>query len=272
MERLRRSVIAGTWYPGEPAILKGEINDYLRHVPDEAMEGEIAGVVAPHAGYQYSGQVAAYAYKRLCGRAYDAVILIAPSHRVAFSGVSIYGDGAYETPLGKIPVDERLAQTLIKGSTIIRDYPAAHAQEHSVEIHLPFLQVALGRFAFVPLIMGSQDAETCRELSSVILKASSGRKVLVVGSTDLSHFHSYNEAIDLDSIVIGHIRNFDADGLLDSLSAGKVEACGGGPMAVTMLAAKKMGAKQAHLLKYANSGDVTGDKRSVVGYVSAVFC
>lgn len=271
MNRLRRSVIAGSWYPGDPSVLQRDIVAYLSHVPDINIESDIMGVVAPHAGYIYSGQVAAHAFKAIQGRPYDTVILIGPSHRVAFSGVSIYSRGAYETPLGEIPVDEHLARILMKGSNLITDLPAAHVQEHSLEIQLPFLQVVLGRFNLVPLVMGDQSSETCRELACLIHQASKDRNILIVGSSDLSHFHDYQKAKELDGIVLGHIRNFDTEGLLSSLEQDKAQACGGGPMAVTMLTSQKKGARHSQLLNYANSGDVTGDKRSVVGYASAVY-
>jgi len=271
MEKVRRSIIAGSWYPGEPSVLTSDITGYFNNVPDVEFEGDIVGLVAPHAGYMYSGQVAAYAYKLVCGRKYDAVILIGPSHRVAFSGVSIYSKGGYETPLGVVPVEEHLAADIKKGDKIIVEFPDAHAQEHSLEIHLPFLQIALGQFSFVPLVMGDQSPAVCGKLAEAIYQAVKDRNVLIVGSTDLSHFHNDKKARDLDGIVLDHIKNFDPEGLLNNLYLDKTEACGGGPMAVTMLVSKKMGAHHSQLLKYANSGDVTGDKKSVVGYTSAIY-
>jgi len=271
MKALRKSVIAGSWYPGEPSILKRDIEKYFAAVPDLDLTGEITGLVAPHAGYLYSGQVAAYAYKLIRGKKYDAVIVVGPSHRVAFHGVSIYRRGGYETPLGIVPIAEDLADDLKNNSGIIKDMPAAHSQEHSLEIQLPFLQVALGDFSFVPLVMGDQNAETCYDLAEAIYKAASKKKILIVGSSDLSHFHNYKAAQQLDAVVLKHLQHADAAGLQESMEKGLGEACGGGPMLVVMLAAKRMGAAQARLLKYANSGDVTGDKSSVVGYASAVY-
>jgi len=271
MEKVRRSIIAGSWYPGEPSVLTRDINGYFENVPDAEIEGDITGLIAPHAGYMYSGQIAAYAYKLVRGRKYDAVILIGPSHRVAFSGVSIYSSGAYETPLGIVPVEEQLAAEIKKGEKVVVEFPDAHAREHSLEIHLPFLQIALGPFSFVPLVMGDQSPAVCGKLAEAIYRAVRGRNVLMIGSTDLSHFHDDRKARDLDGIVLNHIRNFDPEGLLNNLYEDKTEACGGGPMAVTMLVSKKMGARHSRLLKYANSGDITGDKKSVVGYTSAVY-
>ncbi len=271
MKNLRKSAIAGSWYPGKSATLRQEIEKYFAYVPDLYLEGEIAGIVAPHAGYLYSGQVAAYAYKLIRGKKYDAVVIVGPSHHVAFPGVSVFSRGGYETPLGIVSISEDLAENIKNFSGIVKDIPVAHLQEHSLEIQLPFLQVALGDVPFVPLVMGDQKADTCYELAEAIYSALQDKKVLIVGSSDLSHFHNYNVASQMDAVALKHLQSGDAAGLLKSLNSDICEACGGGPMAVAMLVAKKMGAEKAQLLKYANSGDVTGDKSSVVGYAAAVY-
>jgi AmmeMemoRadiSam system protein B len=272
MNTLRKSVIAGSWYPGAPSILRRDIENYFNSVPDLELEGEVVGLIAPHAGYTYSGQVAANAYKFVRGKKYDAVIVVGPSHRVAFHGVSIFSTGGFETPLGIVSVAEELAKKIKNLSKTVVDIPEAHLQEHSVEIQLPFLQVALGDFSFIPLVMGDQGADTCQELAAAIYEATSDKKILIVGSSDLSHFYNYNIAKKMDSTVLEYLRNGDADSLLQSLENGTAEACGGGPMVVAMLVARMMNANKAHLLKYANSGDVTGDKSSVVGYAAVVYC
>jgi len=272
MNALRKSVIAGSWYPGAPSILRRDIENYFDLVPDLELEGEVVGLIAPHAGYIYSGQVAANVYKLIRGKKYDVVIVIGPSHRVAFHGVSIFSKGGYETPLGIVPVAEELAEKIKILSKTVVDIPEAHFQEHSVEIQLPFLQVALGDFSFIPLVMGDQNANTCQELAEAIYKASHGKKILIVGSSDLSHFYNYNMAKKMDAVVLRHLKDGDAVGLLANLENGSAEACGGGPIVVVMLVAHMMNANKAHLLKYANSGDVTGDKSSVVGYAAAVYC
>jgi AmmeMemoRadiSam system protein B len=271
MDALRKSVIAGSWYPGNPSVLKRDIDNFFNFVPDTELEGEVVAIIAPHAGYIYSGQVAAYAYKRVCGNNYDAVIVVGPSHRTAFSGVSIFTNGGYETPLGVVLVAEELAKDIKRNSKLVSDIPAAHLQEHSIEIQLPFLQYALGNFSFVPLVMGDQDESTCQELAQAIYDSARSKKILIVGSSDLSHFHGYNEATKLDGVALQYLKDSDASGLLDSLGSGTAEACGGGPMAVAMLVARKTGANSARVLKYANSGDVTGDKSSVVGYAAAIY-
>ncbi len=270
-KEVRRSILAGSWYPGRPETLRGDIETYFRNVPEREIPGRIVGLVAPHAGYAYSGQVAAHAYKLIRNTPYEKVIVISPSHRMHFDGVALWRGAGYETPLGVVPVDQDLAESLLQADGPVAEIPAAHAGEHSLEIQLPFLQVALGEFSFVPLVMGTQDERTCRRLAEVITGAVAGLRTLVVGSSDLSHFHSHSEAVRLDSVVLDHLKNFNPDGLLRDLARRSCEACGGGPAAATMMAARALGAEQAELLKYANSGDVTGDRREVVGYASAVF-
>ena len=270
--KIRKSALAGSWYPGDAGKLRADVEQYIRNVPETDLGGgEPIGLVAPHAGYMYSGQVAAYAYKQLINRFYDAVVLVGPSHRSRFRGVSVYPQGGYETPLGVMPVDEELAAGLLAEGDMIQALPEAHLSEHSLEIQLPFLQVALGQVPVVPLMMGDQSETVCRQLAGAIVRASAGRSVLVVGSSDLSHFHSYDAAVRLDRTAVNSISGMDASGLLGDVDRGACEACGGGPAAVAILASKAFGAERAVLLKYANSGDITGDRGSVVGYASIIF-
>jgi len=271
MDYIKKSLIAGSWYPGNPRILDKDINNYFDNVPDMTVSGQILGLVAPHAGYVYSGQVAAHAYKQVKGHTYDVVFVIGPSHRAFFRGISLFNQGGYETPLGIVNVHQVIADQLLEQNPMIALLPDVHLQEHSVEIQLPFLQVALGEFLFIPLIMGDQDYETCRVLANAIAKCSGNKKILIVGSSDLSHYHGYEQAIKMDARILDHLRKMDEDGLMKDLDRGIGEACGGGPAAVTMMVAKQLGADEATVLKYANSGDVTGDRSGVVGYAAAVF-
>ena len=268
---IRHSVIAGSWYPGNPRILKEAIENFFHNAAEQEVDGRIIGLVAPHAGYEYSGQTAAYAYKQIRGKKFDSVVAIGPSHRIYFHGVSVYDRGGFETPIGIVPVDMPLAQKIMAGSGMISYIPAAHLQEHSIEIQLPFLQVALGEFSFVPIAMGDQDQQTCETLADSIFTAVGDRNVLIVGSSDLSHFYTYDKAVKLDDVVLSHVAKMDGHGLLKALGNDACEACGGGPMAVTMIVSRKLSANASLVLKYANSGDVTGDRKSVVGYASAVF-
>jgi AmmeMemoRadiSam system protein B/AmmeMemoRadiSam system protein A len=270
-QQVRESVIAGSWYPGDPARLTKDIQGYLERVPEHKIGGEVTALIAPHAGYMYSGQVAAHAYKLLEKKAYDIVVIIAPSHRASFPGASVYPEGGYRTPLGTVPIAEDVTEALMNKSTLISSIPQAHAQEHSLEIQLPFLQVVLEDFHLVPIVMGQQDLPTCKEVSASIADAVKGKNALLIASTDLSHFHSYEQAVELDQVVIDHVDAFDPEGLSKALRRRQCEACGGGPVVTVMLAAQARGANKSEVLHYANSGDVTGDHSSVVGYMAAAL-
>ena len=270
-EDIRPPAVAGTFYTSDPEALSAQINDFISNVPSKTVPGKVIALISPHAGYVYSGQVAAYAYKLIKGLTFDTVVVIAPSHRTPFRGASIYSKGAYQIPLGLIPVDTKLAQQLIKQDPAISYVREAHTQEHSLEVQLPFLKVILGDFKLLPIVMGYCDFATCKAISETIYKELKNKNILIVASSDLSHFHPYNKAVDLDKTVINHVNNFDPEGLYNNISSGKCEACGATPMITTMLLAKKLGATNSERLFYANSGDVTGDKSGVVGYMSAVF-
>jgi len=271
VEKIRESVIAGTWYPGQPEILKREIDKYLGQVDVPALQGELVGLVSPHAGYRYSGAVAAYAYKLLEQQSFDRVLILAPSHRAYFRGASLYNLGGYSTPLGVVPLDREVVDGLMKHSSLIGHVPQAHAQEHSLEIQLPFLQVVLEDFRLTPIVMGDQSFEFCEQLAEAVAEACRGKKILLVASSDLSHYHPYHEAKRLDQIAVDRVAAFDPQGLSRHLRQGDCEACGGGPIMVLLLAAQKLGADGAQILHYANSGDVTGESREVVGYMSAAI-
>lgn len=273
-EPLRKAVIAGSWYSGRPAELRAQIDLFFDRVPPRQIPGDVVGLIAPHAGYAYSGEVAACAYKLIRGRTYDAVIVVGPSHRASFRGVSVFNRGGYETPLGIVPVHAELADGIAAArSGVVSVLLDAHMQEqNAIEIQLPFLQRALGQFHFVPLIMADQRAHTCEQLARAIVHAVGHRKVLLVASSDLSHDYAYDEAVRMDGIALRCMQEMDAPGLLMELAKGTTEACGGGPSAVVIMAARKLGADRAEILKYANSGDVVGDRRSrIVGYASVAF-
>ena len=270
---VREPAVSGMFYPDNPGILKKDIEEYLGKAVFDPIIGDIVGVVSPHAGYMYSGPVAAYGYKAIAGQEYDTVIVIAPSHKMYFEGVAVIDKGGYKTPLGIVEIDEIITGKILKNCTTVHRNVDAHAGEHSLEVQLPFLQIILKKFTLVPLIMGSQDLSTCEALSEGIYEAvkDSRRKILIVGSTDLSHYYSYAHAAGLDGIVTGHLDDFDVKGLAADLGKDKCEACGAGPMITVMMLSGKLGANQSKVLKYANSGDISGDNSSVVGYVSAVF-
>ena len=270
-EKIRESAIAGSWYPDHPATLKKQIEKYLDQVQAAPLEGSVVGLIAPHAGYLYSGGVAAHAYRTLLQQPFDRVLIVAPSHRAYFSGASIYRSGGYRTPLGVVPLDQELITCLFEDPSLFHYVARAETQEHSLEIQLPFLQVVLPAFQLTPILMGDQSPEACGKLANAIVEACAGHRVLLVASSDLSHFHPYQEAKRLDQVVIDRVSAFDHAGLATALAEGTCEACGGGPMIAVMLAAQKLGANKAKILHYANSGDVTGDTQGVVGYMAAAF-
>ena len=268
----REPAVAGAFYPFDPDVLKEQIEGFLDNVPEEKIGGEIIALISPHAGYIYSGQVAAFGYKLLVRSDFNKVIVIAPSHRARFQGASVYNKAGYKTPIGTVSIDGVLCSSIMDQSKAIKYFPQAHSQEHSLEVQIPFLQIVLKEFELVPVVMGSQDFNTCKIVSEAIAEVIKDKRVLIVASSDLSHFHHYEEAVVLDKIVLDHIGKFNPGGLAEDLAEGRCEACGGGPIITAMLIAEKLGANKSRVLKYANSGDVTGDKKSgVVGYASAVI-
>ena len=270
-EKIREPVLAGTWYPAAADELRQMIEGFLRRVPPTDVPRRLTAIISPHAGYVYSGQVAAHAYKLLEKQQIPTVIVLAPSHHARFTGVSVYDRGGFRTPLGVVPLDQDLIAALEKRDQRIRFLPEAHAREHAVEIQLPFLQVVVPGFKLVPLVMGEQDLETCRWLAAALADCIKDKPVLLVASSDLSHFHSSEEAKRLDQVVLDRVTAFDPEGLLRNLENGQCEACGGGPMAATMLAAQRLGATKSRVLDAANSGNATGDRSRVVGYMAAAF-
>jgi len=272
MKEIREPALAGSWYPGDPEILSRDVKRYLENAKKEKVDGEIVALVSPHAGYMYSGQVAAYAYKLIEGKSFDTVVVVGPSHRFPFKGASLWDRGGFRTPLGVVPVDDELSKKLMEKRKEIRFIPEAHNQENSLELQIPFLQTVLKSFKLVPIAMEPDWSwETCQYLASAIAETVRGKKVLLVASTDLSHYYTYNIAIELDRIFLNHIERFDIEGLNRDLKSNRTEACGGGPVVTIMLAAKTLGANQGKVLKYLNSGDVTGDRSRVVGYAAGVF-
>ncbi|MDT8272931.1 MAG: AmmeMemoRadiSam system protein B [Desulfomonilia bacterium] len=268
---IRKPIIAGSWYPGNPTTLKETIKSYLDQASIPDIPDAPVAIIVPHAGYLYSGQVAAYAYKSIINHDYSTVVVISPSHRAFFPHVSLWARGAYETPLGLCEVDEDLSRKLLS-SQIIKDDSKPHAGEHALEIQLPFLQVALDSFKLCPLILGQQDLVTCERLAESLYKhIPHPQDVLVVASSDLSHFHSGPKAEEMDARVAEKIASFDIAGLSKDLESTYAEACGGGPIMTSLLYAKKLSRLQTKILKYAHSGHITGDTSSVVGYLAAVI-
>ncbi len=274
--RLRPAAVAGTWYPGTAHALTREVDRYLEQVPSRP-RFEVRAVIVPHAGLIYSGPVAAHAYRAVAGHAFDVAVLVGPSHFAAFEGVALYAAGGFETPLGTIPIAESVATALAAASPRIAPETAPHAREHCLEMQLPFLARVLPGIPIVPLLMGYQVRETIAELARALAKVLEGRRALLVASSDLSHYFDAQTAGSLDGRVIDLVGRFDAEGLLDEMESypeherGRFVACGAGPAVSVMQAARSLGAREAQVLRYADSGDVSGDKGAVVGYLAAAF-
>ena len=269
---VRRPAVAGTWYPGERAALVAEVEGYLSDAASVEVPGRLVALISPHAGLRYSGPVAAHAYVRLRGRRDLTVVLVGPSHRVHFEGVSVYARGAFATPLGEIPIDEEVAAALLAADDVLLDEPSPHREEHSLEMQLPFLQHLVPGLRIVPLLMGSQARPEVEALAGALSLALAGKDVLLVASSDLSHYHPAAVANALDAKVVGDVSRFDPEGLMDRLEFQRGHACGGGPMVAVLRAARDRGATDATILRYADSGDAgEGDKSRVVGYLAAAL-
>lgn len=270
---VREPAVSGMFYPGDPGVLRKDVISYLQGADVVPIDGEIYGIVSPHAGYVYSGQVAAYAYKAISQMRCDTAIVIAPSHRAYFDGIAVWDNGSFKTPLGNIGIDEEAARELISSCDMFISNKDVHRTEHSLEVQLPFLQCVFKDFLLVPLLMGGQ-SEYLYEMAAItigrIIK-DSAKRFLIVGSTDLSHYYPYSTAVKIDNVAVSHLKNFDITGMIRDTASEKAQACGAGPMITTMMASRNLGANSCEVLKYANSGDVSGDKSGVVGYASAVF-
>jgi len=270
---VRKAAVAGTWYPGTAPALASAVDRHLEQADRRATSvvGDLVALVAPHAGLMYSGPVAAYAYRLLRDRTFDVAVLVGPSHFVGFEGVSIYPAGGFETPFGVASVDEPCARALASHDSVVRDHRAAHAREHSLEMQLPFLMRLAPSLPIVPLVMGYQTAEMAAALGDALAAALGGRRALLIASTDLSHYHDAVTASELDRVVIDCVARFDPDALRTALDRNPEHACGGGPTVAVMRAARLAGARDAVVLHYADSGDVSGDKSAVVGYLAAAL-
>lgn len=272
---VRPAAVAGSWYPGTRGALEREVDALLASATVPPLH-DIVAVISPHAGMMYSGGVAAYSYRAVSHQDVDTIVLVGPSHYVGFDGIAIYERGGFETPLGIAEIDEEVAAALISASPLIQPHPTAHTREHSLEMQLPFIQRVLSA-KIVPMVIGYQTRPTIVALAGALSSALKGRLAVIAASTDLSHYFSADRAETLDSRVRHFVGRFDPEGLLEEFESypeherGRFVACGGGAAIAAMMAARTLGATSGHVLKYANSGDVSGDRSAVVGYLAAAF-
>jgi AmmeMemoRadiSam system protein B len=268
--------VAGSFYPASPPTLRAEVVRLLEAASPPSIRGDIHALVAPHAGYAYSGAVAAAAYALLRGRPYEVVAVLSPSHRESFDFTSVLAEGEYQTPLGRVPVDRDRAGHLASVAPEIRRSEFGHLSsagrhEHALEVHLPFLQVALGDFRLLPVVMGSQRPDSVAALASALAESLRGARALVVASSDLYHGGSYRRAWAEGRRVAECLERFDARALQRALERGEASACGAGPILAAMETARALGADRARALRLATSADAEGAAAYVVGYLSAVF-
>lgn len=237
-------------------------------------KSNIYGAIVPHARYSYSGPIAAHAYYKIVEIGFpETFIILCPNHTGLGSGISIFDKGKWNTPLGDVEIDEKFAKQLISNSNIIDSDNLAHLREHSCEVHLPFLQYFSNDFKIIPIVMGMQDMKTASEIAKSIIQTinNSNKSVLIIVSTDLTHYESKSTAEQKDKLILDSIENMDEYALLKSVENNGITMCGYGPTISTIISSRNLGAEKGKILKYATSGDISGDLDSVVGYCSAIF-
>lgn len=267
----RKPVYAGLFYPEDPEKLLSMIDKYIENAGEPQLS-DVNGIVAPHAGYPYSGPVAGYAYRELKGVGAPVVVVLAPSHRVPFNGAAILDSGLYESPLGALEIDEEICGDLLESATfnVMED---VHRGEHSLEVQVPFIQRVMPGARLVPVIIGTVNPGICRTIADEIFEAleKSGEKAVVVVSTDLSHYHTQDKAVEIDSRFLETFKHFDEKELSSLLRSGGAEACGEAPLITSFPLMRNLGSERVEVLNYGTSGDTSGDLSQVVGYFSAVF-
>ncbi|UCD18593.1 MAG: AmmeMemoRadiSam system protein B [Candidatus Zixiibacteriota bacterium] len=273
---MRSPAVAGTFYPGDPAELSKALAGLYSEAKKQPLPGRPIGIIAPHAGYMYSGKTASIAYKHLEGECYDVVVVISPSHTVFFQGASVYNGAAYQTPIGVVEIDTAISREIagIHPSVFLSNKGHTGGSirgEHALEVQLPFLQQVLGSFKLVAIVMGEQEESTSRILGEVLASVLAGKNCLIVASTDLSHFYTEKEARRLDGNIQKAVEEYAPDRLQSVLISGKGEACGGGPMVAMLIATRRLGGENAVITDYSTSGATTGDFNEVVGYLSALI-
>lgn len=289
MDSVRRPAVAGTFYRGDPRSLRAEVEDcFTRHlgpgaVPTVDPDGPhlVRALLCPHAGFQYSGPAAAWAYAELARDGPpDVIVMLGPNHTGMGEAVAITGADAWSTPLGEVPIEAGLRRTLLAEFPLAREDDAAHRFEHSLEVQLPFIQYLFGGDApILPIALravsasAAASAETLRlsQLGQVLAEALRGRRGVVIASSDMTHFEPHDAAVEKDRAALDRALALDAGELLRGVDAGRVSMCGVLPAATSIYAATATGARQARLLAHYTSGDVTGDKREVVGYAAMSF-
>ncbi len=269
---VKKADLAGSWYPSSGAILEASLKDYIGRAGRVSVDGDIFALIVPHAGYQFSGPVAAKAFKAAEGLNPDTVIVLGFSHRNFFDGISVYDRGSFATPLGELPVDTHLAGSLISKNPRISFYPDVFSGENSIEMMLPFIKFVFPDAKIVPVVFGTGDINDASIFADALSASIGGKSgYLVVASTDLSHYHPYDEALKIDKRTTALLEKMSGPDLYDEVRSERCEMCGVMPVTAALFAAKKMGYGKMKVLDAGNSGDTSGEKGRVVGYVSAAI-
>ena len=272
---------AGTFYPDTEGALRTQIQQsFLQPLGPRALptipgtrNQNLLGLIVPHAGYRYSGPIAAHSYYQLASSGIiESIIILGPNHTGLGSGVSTMTEGVWTTPLGDVPIDTNLAREIVDSSDLVDVEDEAHRNEHSIEVQLPFLQfIYPRRFKFVPICMMLQDLQTSIEVGEAIAKAAENHRAIVLASSDWTHYEPQEQAQSKDKQAIEEALQMNEKKFQEIIEERSVSACGYGPVTAMIHAAKLRGAKSGNLLSYQTSGDVTGDKSAVVGYAAASF-
>jgi AmmeMemoRadiSam system protein B len=275
-DAIRRPTVAGKFYPADPQILQQEIEELLQRAQSQPRPDHLAALIAPHAGYPYSGSVAAHAYKLLRPVKARTIIVIAPSHFEKFPFISVFNGKSYRTPLGELPVDKALAAKLLEGDAPFAAAWNGHRDhggrtEHALEIQLPFLQMICPECTIVPVVMGQQRWDLCETLGRHLARLAQEASFVILASSDLSHYHSHEEAVQLDRHFMELLTAQEPRALYEAVARHECEACGAGPVIATMIAAQELHADRVDLLCYNTSGETSGDFSRVVGYLAASF-
>jgi MEMO1 family protein len=268
---VRHPAVAGRFYPRDEKSLREEVHTYLTQIP-ERKPVRALGCIAPHAGYMYSGHVAGAVFAGL--QIPQLCLLMCPNHTGTGRALAIVSQGEWETPLGNVPIDSSFAAALKQRCPLLHEDSTAHRNEHAAEVELPFLQVRQPQLKFVPIALGTGQFDALAQLGDAIADVIAAQKdhVLIIASSDMNHYESDAITRVKDHRAIEAILALDARGLYDVVTQQSISMCGFGPAVAMLTAAKKLGAKSAELVKYATSGDVSGDRDLVVGYAGVVVC
>jgi AmmeMemoRadiSam system protein B len=274
---IRTPAVAGMFYPGEKNELKESIKESFTHkfgpgkTPPSKIKKKIYGIICPHAGYMYSGPIACHSFYAISSDLPELFVIIGPNHWGIGSNVATMKDSKWKTPLGEVEVDSETAVEISKLSDVIEIDSFSHSREHSLEVQIPILQEISSNFKIVPIALINQTKEVAFQIGAIIAKIAKKKRLMIVGSSDFTHYEPNEFAHEQDTALIEPILKLDVDKFYEVLQERNVSACGYGAIASTMVACKNLGATKGELLKYATSGDVTGDTSSVVGYGSIIF-